>query len=445
MKILLVSTKDQGGGAEKVAYDLALNFLSRGNDTRLLVKEKYTKGEFVFQYDPYAGNKLIEYVGGRVEKAFQLTPYFRGKPRLLELFRQLTKPKRLVDRLKGHEDFNYQYPQQMFLKQNWTPDIVHAHNLHGNYFNLNSLPNLSKQIPFIWTLHDTWAITGHCGYFINCNHWLTGCGNCPDLKRPPSILRDGTKDNWMRKQLIYQQSKLTVVTPSKWLMNYVDESMLEPTIKKVIHNGVDTTYYKSKNKSIARSELGLPQDRFICLFVAFGGKGENPYKDYMTVKKAIERLQRFDFYEKLLFVCIGGIKTESNDPHYLFPGYLEREQLLKYYQSADVLLHAAIAENFPLVILESMASGTPVIATRTGGIPEIIEDNEDGFLIEIKNHEAMADKIHLLFKDKKLREGLSHKASEKVNRKFSLDAQVSEYLQLFLEVKDTYPSRTIEY
>ena len=72
-------------------------------------------------------------------------------------------------------------------------DLIHLHNLHGYYLNLDFIKFLGKiDIPVVWTLHDGWPITGRCAYWFDCEKWKTGCGNCPDLSSYPKSFIDST-------------------------------------------------------------------------------------------------------------------------------------------------------------------------------------------------------------------------------------------------------------
>jgi hypothetical protein len=110
-------------------------------------------------------------------------------------------------------------------------DIVHCYNLHGGYFDLRILPALSRRQPVILDLRDAWLLSGHCAHSLGCDRWRSGCGDCPDLGLYPSLPRDGTAFNWRRKQQIFSNSDVFVVTPSQWMLQKVRESMLAPNVR----------------------------------------------------------------------------------------------------------------------------------------------------------------------------------------------------------------------
>lgn len=129
------------------------------------------------------------------------------------------------------------------------PDIIHLHNLHDSYINLPMLFSYIKKhnVPTVWTLHDCWAFTGQCPHFtmVKCDKWKTGCYGCPQYKAYPSSLYDNTKRMWQLKKKWFTGVKnMTIVTPSEWLANLVNESYLKEYPIKVINNGIDLNVFK---------------------------------------------------------------------------------------------------------------------------------------------------------------------------------------------------------
>lgn len=131
----------------------------------------------------------------------------------------------------------------------YQPDLLHLHNLHGNYINLPILFHYIKKydIPVLWTLHDCWAFTGQCPYFtmVKCEKWKTGCYNCPQINIYPSSKVDRTKIMWrLKKKWFTGVKNMIIITPSKWLADLVKQSYLKEYPVKVINNGIDLDVFK---------------------------------------------------------------------------------------------------------------------------------------------------------------------------------------------------------
>ena len=126
-------------------------------------------------------------------------------------------------------------------------DVIHLHNLHGDYFSLFTLLSL-KGKKIVWTLHDMHGFTGHCAHSFDCNKWRLGCGKCPNLDTYPSLKKDTSAFLWMTRKVLFSKLNISIVTPSNWLLELVNESYLRHLDSTLIYNGVDTSIYKLKEK-----------------------------------------------------------------------------------------------------------------------------------------------------------------------------------------------------
>jgi glycosyltransferase involved in cell wall biosynthesis len=103
----------------------------------------------------------------------------------------------------------------------------------------------------------------------------------------------------------------------------------------------------------------------------------------------------------------------------------------KYLKAFDIFVLPSVKEGFPWTILEAMAAGVPVVATRVGAMPEIIQENKTGILIEPKNPQQIADAITKLLNNENLRKGLAEQGRKTVIEKFNLDKMIKEIEGLF--------------
>jgi glycosyltransferase involved in cell wall biosynthesis len=284
-----------------------------------------------------------------------------------------------------------------------------------------------------------WLLTGHCAHSLACDRWITGCGQCPELSIYPAIPRDATAFNWRRKRDIYAAARLHVATPSRWLMEKVEKSMLHPGIvdAKVIPNGVDRAIFKPAPQAPARTALGLPPNVPILLFAAAGIRS-NAFKDYNTLRQAIARVAG-QFSDPLLFLALGETAPDeaigSARVRFL-PFEAEPARVALHYQAADLYLHAAHADTFPNSILEALCCARPVVATSVGGIPEQIDHGLTGFLTPPADPAALADAILRLLNDAPLRQCMS-RAAALAAQKFDLRRQADQYLDWYRQLQYT--------
>jgi glycosyltransferase involved in cell wall biosynthesis len=280
LAILQVGTYDSWGGAEMVAQNLVGAYRRRGHEAHLAVGRRLSD----------ASDALT--IAGR-----------RSQRTRTE---QLAHPGRIVDLLRGLETFRFPETYGLLGLPPRPPDVLHAHNLHGGYFDLRALPWLSEQVPLVLTLHDAWLLTGHCAHFFGCSRWQTGCGECPDLTIYPPVRRDATAANWRRKRDVFRRSTLHVATPSRWLLEHVERSMLMEAVAetRVIPNGVDRSVFRPADRASVRRELGIPGDASVLLFVG-SGLSRNEFKDYETLRAAVALVAAELSDRQLLLIGVG--------------------------------------------------------------------------------------------------------------------------------------------
>jgi glycosyltransferase involved in cell wall biosynthesis len=452
LRILLVGTADRGGGAESSAWNLLEAYTARGHKSWMAVGTKRTDDARVALLPNQSRRsrwaKIWQKQGARLNT---VESRIRGVSRLQSLLRFIGEPRRWLDVERGYEDFHYPGTWQLF-ELFGVPDIVHCFNLHGSYFDLRALTWLSRRLPVIVDLRDAWLLSGHCAHSFDCERWKTGCGSCPDLTIYPAIQRDGTAQNWRRKEKIYRRSRLHVVTPSKWLMGKITESMLAPALvtSHVIPTGVDLSVFRPVEKSWAKAVLGLPADATMLLFV--GNKvRRNIWKDHATMRAAILVAAQQSRKKNIVFVGLGeesATERVGNVEFRSLPYQGDVKNVARYYQAADIYLHAARVDTFPRAVIEALACGTPVIGTAVGGIPEQIKglkcsdsgtgqleeyspDDATGALVTAGDVASMAAAVERLIDNDALRLRLGNNAYKDACRRFSLQRQVESYLTLY--------------
>lgn len=257
--------------------------------------------------------------------------------------------------------------------QEYDPDIIHLHNIHGYYINVELLFEYLKQVrkPVVWTLHDCWAFTGHCAVFSveNCEQWKTQCEHCIQKHHyPASLILDRSRRNFRRKrELFIDLPNMTLVTPSYWLAAEVRQSFLKEFPVHVIPNGIDLNIFKPM-PSRFREENELVGKQVILGVASIWDSGKGLY-DFFEMSKMVGNDQKI--------VLVGLSKKQIRE---LPEGILgiqrtnSLQKLAEIYSMADVFVNPTYADNFPTTNLEALACGTPVITYRTGGSPEALDE-----------------------------------------------------------------------
>lgn len=278
----------------------------------------------------------------------------------------------LKARLLDQAGFGSRFATERFLRwvRDWDPDVIHLHNLHGYYLHVGLLFDYLRGCgkPVIWTLHDSWAYTGHSPLceLERCESWRTGCGSCPLRGTYPASLLDRSGLNWLRKKACFSGVPgLTLVTPSRWLAACVEQSFLGQYPVTVIGNGIDTTVFRP-TESDFRREYGLEGKR-ILLAVSTVWDDTKGLSDYLKLAQRLGEPWRVvlcgmtDAELQALPQGVTGVGRTA-DP----------KTLAGIYSAADLLLNFSRCESFSMVNLEAQACGTPVLTYDAGGTAETV-------------------------------------------------------------------------
>lgn len=283
------------------------------------------------------------------------------------------------------------------------PDVIHLHNIHGYYINIEVLFNYLKEAnkPVVWTLHDCWSFTGHCAYFdyVGCEKWKTGCYNCAEKKSyPTSRFVDNSTDNYNKKKDLFSGIKnLTLITPSKWLSELVNKSFLKCYNVEVINNGISTNIFKYRDTDFKRTyDI---ENKYMILGVASIWDRRKGLNDFLKLSKMLgeeyiivlvglnkSQLKMLSDYKNI----IGIAKTNNID------------ELVEIYSAADLFFNPTYEDNYPTTNLESLACGTPVVTYDSGGSPESINE-ECGYVINPGNIEKVKSLLYSDLLDKNIK------------------------------------------
>jgi glycosyltransferase involved in cell wall biosynthesis len=312
--------------------------------------------------------------------------------------------------------------------------VLQLHNLHGNFFAYPKLVELSRLKPTFWLLHDMWSFTAHSAYAYDCLCWKKGPAQCtcPLSEYPP--LRWNTSELlWKKKQQVYEQSKLTIITPSRWLSRLAQESPLLGRFNvHTIPYGLDTQLYRPIPKDEARRALGLPADAKILLF---GSQVvDDPRKGAAQFKAALESIPE-ETRRNWTVVTIGSGDARSAIPAgmALHPlgGISDERRLALAYAAADIFVLPTLADNLPNTILESLSCGTPVVSFRVGGVPDAVRHMETGYIAAEKDVNGLAEGLVKLMNDADLRKKLSANARRVAESEYDIRLITKQYTDLY--------------
>lgn len=254
------------------------------------------------------------------------------------------------------------------------PDILHLHNIHDHYLNYKLLFEFLNRsdIKVVWTMHDFWAITGHCMHFISkrCDRFETQCHDCLMWNVYPKSLIDHSKGNYnLKKKLFSSNKNMSVVAVSDWVGNQFRHSFLKDKPLYVIHNGIDLSLFKP-----TASELDLFEGKFVIMSVASQWKHDKGLEHYISLSKKLTS------DEVIVLVGVDKSLKEQLPPNIIgMDPVFDVSQLAALYTRADVVTIMSSAETFGLTVVEGYACGTPAVVFDNSAPPYLINP-QTGFI-----------------------------------------------------------------
>ncbi|MFC3809552.1 glycosyltransferase [Lacihabitans lacunae] len=378
MKIALINIDDNLGGASIASIRL-LNSLKKYTnlDVSLFVQNKTLDNSNIIQIKQGNNYKLKNKLRFIVERLFFLK-YEKEKK-----IRFLFSPAIIgIDLTKKINLLEY--------------DLIHLHWINFGFLSLNNLEKIFElNKPIVWTLHDMWPFTGGCHYSGTCENFKTNCGNCEPFLRN-HFKNDLSNKIFLKKQKIYKDKNIYFVGCSKWISNLAKSSNLLPkrhifNIPNPINNGV----FKKLNRERLREKYNLNPDKNYILFLAMNTEDER--KGFKYFIDSIFLLRNINIEFEILVV--GKINSPLLKTSINLPKTISEDILCEYYNLADVFIAPSLQDNLPNTIVESLSCGTPVVSFNIGGIPEIIDHLETGYLAKYKDSKDMAEGIKWCFEN----------------------------------------------
>lgn len=308
------------------------------------------------------------------------------------------------------------------------PDVVHLHNLHGGYLHAGTLFRYLKKkgVPVVWTLHDCWPFTGHCAYFdySGCERWKTGCRDCPQQRSYPVCLGlDGSRRNYARKRRQFTSlDNLTMVVPCEWMKQPLSQSFMHKYPVRTIYNGVDLNSFRPVESDI-RKRHGL-ENSVLVLAVA------SDWDERKGLRYLIQAAEKLGGEYRFAVIGLSCAQVQELPQGMIGIEHTASvQELAEWYSAADCLANPSMEDNMPMVNLEALACGTPVVTFRTGGCPEAV-DEETGIVVEKADVDGLCAAIRRIAPKTAERQNACLKRAEQ----FSAASTFENYLELYREL-----------
>ena len=405
MRVIHLSTADSNGGAARAAYRIHKALQETGIQSEMVVNEASS------------GDWSVKGPAGKLGKASSRLRRYLASPfkALLHTENPVLHTPALV-------------PSGWPGKLNATDvDVVHLHGVHDEMISIADIGRIGK--PVVWTLHDMW---GFCGaeHYSEDDRWCEGYW--PGNRPPHESGFDLNRWTWLRKRRHWRRP-LSIVTPSRWLADCASSSLLmRDWPVTVIPNCLDTERWQPLPQFLARQLLGLPEEGPLLLFGAIGGS-QDPRKGFDLLLEALAQLR--DRQPGLQLVVFGEL-APSEPPDLGFPvhytGHLHDDLSLRaLYSAADVFVLPSRQDNLPNTALEAQSCGTPVVAFRTCGFPDIVEHLRTGYLSQPNDPHDLAAGIAWVLNDRLRLQALGEAARSRAEQLWNPARVASLYLEVY--------------
>lgn len=374
MRVLLVNTSEKVGGAA-IACNRLMGALNRyGVEARMFVRDKQTDNQKVTQIASRWALPL-KFVWERV--VILLNNGLRKR----DVFQ--------VDIANTGTDITH-------TREFREADVIHLHWVNQGFLSLRNLEDIIRSgKKIVVTLHDQWYFTGICHYSAECNRYTTQCADCQLAK---GGLVDLAKWVFNRKKDIYKDADITFVGCSRWMAQLAAASVLTRGHSVIsIPNAIDTDLFRPKDKNEARRRRNLTSGRKLILFNAQKITDERKGFRYFAEACNIIKKCNAELANCLDVVVLGGDSDKASNllpfPVHVVPYISDMQEMIDTYNAVDIFVTPSLQDNLPNTIVEAMSCGIPCVGFNVGGIPEMIDHEENGYVAGYKDAEDLAKGI----------------------------------------------------
>ena len=399
LEVLHITSHDSRGGASRAAARLHFSLLNIGIKSKMFVQQKSSNAPTILTENNFFVrkiNRIFSFVDTLPARILQkninnYSPSIIGSIGLVKKINKLN------------------------------PDIVHLHWVCNAMLSIEDIAKIDS--PIVWTLHDNWAFSGGCHNMQTCPNHNHNSHNCEIAFN--SIFK--------RKRKAYlKKQDLAIVSPSNWLYELASKSeLLNDKRNFTIPNPIDTEAFRPLDMKHARKIWDLPKNKKIILCGALNISSDSN-KGLAYLKEAWNQLNN-PLCELVIF---GNDKINNNNLGFKgtvrFVGRIQNEKDLNtLYSAADVMIVPSKQENFSNVILESLSSGTPVIAFDVGGNGDLILHNKNGYLVKPFDIKDLINCINLTLCNSNPQDMRSY-ARSRVEHLFHPDTVAQSYKAMYI-------------
>jgi glycosyltransferase involved in cell wall biosynthesis len=300
------------------------------------------------------------------------------------------------------------------------PDLVHAHNMH--YFSPEHARALGeicrrRSIPLLLTAHNVW------------------------------------EDVLWQKMLAYRDQWDGIIAVSNYIKRELIRAGYPAARIDVVYHGIDTQKFRPGDgerppELVGRRVVFHPARMSLAkgsdVVVRAGALIKKEFPDLLLVLAGTEKTVDWGSYQQGEVEAVRRLIRELDMEDHVYIRFLPWHEMPAMYRAADIVVYpSCFEEPFGLVMLEAMATARPVIVSRAGGMPEVVQDGVSGLVVPKGDHEALAGAVLSLLRDPALAAGLGEQGRRVVERAFTKELMVARILSLYRRVLDRRPMKGV--
>ncbi|HVS92324.1 MAG TPA: glycosyltransferase [Mucilaginibacter sp.] len=417
MKIVHLNTYDGNGGAGRACIRLNNALLNQNIDSKVIVHYKFGKNPNIDEFNSNLLQKAVTAAKIVLERIVA---------------------KRYLKAVKTPFSFAWFGRSVIHHPDVKNADIIHLHWVNHGFLNPKHIAEIARlNKPVLWTFHDSNSFTGGCHVRYECDHYKRECGNCPLLKY--SAPDDASHRIWQQKRDAYAALNFTVISPSSWNKASVREaSLTKDKVVEQIPNTLETGIFKPMNKAEAKAKAGFAADKFVFLS-GFMPSRKDMHKGTGYLMESLEILKnRLGVAAENVELVVFGNRNTEDLPEFPFStSFLgtinDDERLALCYAAADAFLIPSLEDNLPYTVMESLSCGTPVVTFTTGGIPDMVKHECNGYLAAYRSSESFADGMEWIINYPE-KEKLQRQARQTIMDNFSEIVIAERHIDLYSRI-----------
>jgi glycosyltransferase involved in cell wall biosynthesis len=313
-------------------------------------------------------------------------------------------------------------------------DIVHYHLLFNFFLSIFSFEKLANLKKTVWTLHDPWALTGHCVHPLDCESCFHGCKECNHLDRYSPLKENNAHEIWEMKRRIYQNIDVDIVVASRWMYELVKRSPLMRHFERIhlIPFGIDIQLFKKKKEyKKIRKELGVQENDFVVMF-----RQDN--QEWKGLKYITEMMEKLPSGKNIVFLTVGkkGLLEKFKKKHKIieFEWVEDSEKLVELYSASDLFLMPSVAESFGMMAIEAMSCSLPVIVSNNTALPDVTFAPKCGIAINQGDSKSLTKEVLDLYNNREKGKKLGQKGREIVEKEYDIRIHNKRMINLYKKI-----------